>query len=84
MGHLKREACEHFKLVSRVLFMLFLFPAALAFIFGMQVGYATAAWICLGFGLIITIVYGALFVVNFLYAWFMNEPKRIRHSKGAP
>lgn len=84
MGQLKRDACEHFKLVFWVLLVLYLFLASLAFVFGRQADYVTITWICLGFGVLITIVFGGLFAINLLCVGIIDGLKRIRRSKVFP
>lgn len=84
MGQLKRDACEHFKLVFWVLLVLYLFLASLALVFGRQAGFATMAWICLGFGILITVIFGGLFVINLLCVWIIDGLRRFRRSKVVP
>jgi len=78
MGEWKRDTIEHFKMVFWVVFLLYLFLAALALVFGRQAGYATMAWICLGFALLITIVFGAIFAVNLLCVLIIRALRRFK------
>jgi hypothetical protein len=83
MGKLARETLEHLKDVAWAVFLLYLVLAGLALIFGREVGYATMAWICLGFALLITVVFAAISAVNLVGVVLYRAFKRLGIRNGS-
>jgi hypothetical protein len=67
MGKLLGDAIEHLKEIAWAVFMLFLFLAALALLFGGHAGYVTVVLVCLGFASLVAIVFGSIFVINLIW-----------------
>jgi hypothetical protein len=84
MGKLTRDTLEHLKEVSWVVFLLYLVLAGLFLLFGRQVGYATMAWICLGFALLITVVFASISAINLISVAIYRALKRLGSHKGQP
>ena len=81
MGKLARHAIEHLKEIFWAVFLLYLFLAGLALLFGRHVGYAAAAWICLGFAILMTVIFGSIFAINLLVVLIVRAIDHFRHSK---
>lgn len=61
-----RSFIEHLQEVGWALFLVYLFLGLLVLIFRTHVEVVTAAWICLGFALLVTAVCGSIIACNLL------------------
>jgi len=82
-GRLARETLEHLKEVAWAVFLLYLVLAGLALIFGREVGYAMMAWICLGFALLIAVVFAAISAINLAGVVLCRALKRLGSRNGS-
>lgn len=78
MEKLARETWECLKEVSWAVSLLYLVLVGLILVFGRQVGYATMAWISLGFALLIAMVFGVILGINLLVVAAYRAFKRFR------
>jgi len=61
-----KQLMEHLREVSWALFLVCLFLACLALIFGRAVGYEITLWVCLGFALLVSALFAAVLFGNLL------------------
>ena len=83
MGNLTRDAIDQFKEVAWAVFLLFLVLVALTALFGRHLGYATMAYISLGFAILITLVFAVIFAINLIYAVVIRALRNRRSKDGS-
>ena len=82
MGQFARDTIEHLKEVSWAVFLLCIVLAGLTLVFGRHLGYAPMAWICLGFALLLIVVFGTIFAINLIGVVAILSIKRLGRQKG--
>ncbi|KAF0218956.1 MAG: hypothetical protein FD174_2472 [Geobacteraceae bacterium] len=77
MRKFSRDLIEHLLEVGWALFLLYLFLACLALIFGRSVGYEITPWVCLGFALVVTAIFAVIILGNLLWLGFVGIFRRL-------
>jgi hypothetical protein len=81
IGRLARDASDSLKEISWVVFMLCNVLIALILIFGRYVGYGAMARVCVGFGLLLIVIFGILFGINLIGAVLTRALKQSGRRK---
>ena len=83
-GRLAPGAIEYLKEVSWAILLLCMVLVGFTYPPFWQAGYATMAWICLGFALLLIVVFGTIFGIKLIGALVIRAPKEFGRRKSLP
>ena len=77
MKWLTRLLGEYLKEVGWALFLIYLFLGTIALLVGRYLEYETAAWICLGLAVLVTLIIGSMITGNLIWILISEAIRRL-------
>lgn len=68
---------EHFKSIGWVLLLLYVFLGLFALVAGRIIGFSMAVWCSVGLGVIVTVVFASIILLNVTFVGTMNMIRRL-------
>lgn len=84
MGTFVKALVEHLLESAWALFLVYLFLACLAVIFGRIVGYEITLWVCLGFALVVTAIFATIILGSLLWIGIVVMFRRLFNRTDNP
>ena len=80
MRGLTRLLGEYLKDVGWALFLIYLFLGIIALLAGRYLEYETAAWVCLGLAVLVTLIIGSIIAGNLIWILIADVIRRRRRQ----
>jgi hypothetical protein len=71
---------EYLKEVGWALFLIYLFLGIIALLVGRYLEYETAAWVCLGLGVLVALIIGSIIAGNLIWILVAEAIRRLRRQ----
>ncbi len=80
MRWLTRLFGDYLKEVGWAMFLIYLFLGIIALLGGRYLEYGTAAWVCLGLAVLVTLIIGSIIAGNLICILLANGIRRLRRQ----